>query len=151
MKLVKHQEELTGIEKVNQGQLERFMAQYHKYMKENIDETENIPSRNSIDDTYGWINDTIELLDQNGWDTSMDLFHTDTGIYHNSVSSYIDVMVYLYYLLNHLKDESIHVEFNENDMGFEISSGLYAAGGGSCSDSSTDPLVGYQHVIIYKH
>nr|WP_319489031.1 hypothetical protein [uncultured Caproiciproducens sp.] len=105
------------------------MTQYHKSIQENTGSVENIPLYNSIDDTYDWINYTIELLDENGLDTSMGLVETDTGIYHNSISSYIDVMIYLYYLLNHLDDEFIHAEFNENDSSFRIDSDLYSAEG----------------------
>ena len=81
----------------------------------------------------------------------MDLFTTDTGIYHNSISSHIDVMIYLYYLLNHLEDNNIHVEFNENDMRFKIDSELYTAEGGCClENTSIDSLGEYQDVSICK-
>jgi hypothetical protein len=151
MKLVKHKKRLSVVKKANQEQLEKFMTHYHKFIRENTGSAENIPLYNSVDGTYDWINDTIKLLDENGLDTGMGLFATDSGIYHNSISSYIDVIVYLYYLLNHLDDEFIHAEFNENDNSFRIDSDLYTAEGRHCFENPCmNPLDDYQVVSICK-
>ena len=75
MKLVKHKERLSGVKKANQVQLEKFMTQYHKAINNNLGTTENIPLYNNIDNTYDWINDTIELLDQNSLNTGNGLVY----------------------------------------------------------------------------